>query len=200
MNKAQHRCWKRTEQTRGRVLPTPLSGKFSWAQTSKACLQQGRAHWHMHCPVWCPDWCVVRHILCISNSLEVAQKCPQSLHNRGSFGVWFKNHHQQNSNSKGKHYKSAKSGKSLDSGPSFVAWSSFYDELNTESENPQISWKYVLNMNLESNPIVQVYYSSLYTLLAGHPVYDYSFISGKHNLSIAMSTDSHLQHIFCFHL
>lgn len=53
MNKAQHRSWTRTEQTRGRVLPIPLSGKFSsWAQTSKACLQQGRARWHMHCPVW----------------------------------------------------------------------------------------------------------------------------------------------------
>lgn len=55
-------------------------------------------------------------------------------------------------------------------------------------------------MKLETNPIVQVYYSSPWTLLAGHPVYDYSFISVKHNLAIAMSTDSHLQHIFCFHL
>ena len=81
-----------------------------------------------------------------------------------------------------------------------MTWSSFYDELNTESENPQISWKYILNTILETNPIVQVHHSSIYTLLAGHPVYDYSFISGKHNLSIAMSTDSHLHHIFCFHL
>lgn len=47
MNKAQHRWWKGIEQSRGRVLPIPLSGKFSsWAQTSKACLQQRRAGTH----------------------------------------------------------------------------------------------------------------------------------------------------------
>lgn len=35
-------------------------------------------------------------------------------------------------------------------------WSSFYNKLNTESEKPQKHWKYVLNMNSDTNPEVQV--------------------------------------------
>lgn len=47
-------------------------------------------------------------------------------------------HHQHNSSSERKHaFKVVKSGQSLDSGQSFMAWSSFYNKLNTESEKPQ---------------------------------------------------------------